>query len=260
MKAPYLDGLDPRKRIASIFLTPLCDMGCRFCASETEFSVMSFDEAATLLGALKGRMEGVVLGGGEPFLWPHDLDKLACFACDLGFHVQVCTNGVNLPDNFATLPSIDRFILPLESLDPALHERLRVLPGGGHHRLVMDRIQALVRAGREFTLSTVVTAENLQGLQDMAEWLVAECLTGMKLHAWHLYRFLPVGRGGSPNGAELAVDRVEYLQACRALKAAGLPFTVFQRDDMQRSSTVEFFWFDHGRLRMGGALMPAGTG
>lgn len=251
MQALDLRGLDPRKHIASLFMTPLCGMHCRFCASETDFEVMSFDQAAALLVALRGRVDSVVLGGGEPFLWPNDLEKLTCFAADLGFQVQVCTNGVNLPQGFEQISSIGRYILPLESLDPGLHEGLRQLRGGGHHGLVLDRIRTLVQAERELTLSTVVTAENLPGLQDLAEWLVAECLSGLKLHAWHLYRFLPVGRGGAPNGQELAVDRDQYLKACRALKAAGLPFTIYQRDDMRRATSVEFFWFEQGRLRMG---------
>ena len=254
MKVTGIHGLDPRKRIASLFLTPVCDMGCRFCASETAFSVMSFDEAAALLGALKGRVEGVVLGGGEPFLWPHDLGKLACFASDLGFQVQVCTNGVNMPSGFERIEAIQRYILPLESMDSGMHDSLRSRAGGGHHAIVMDRIQALARSGREITLSTVVTSENLGGLQAIAEWLAWQSLVGLKVHAWHLYRFLPMGRGGVPHGQELAVDSGAYLRACDAMKSAGLPFKVFRRDDMTRASTVEFCWFENGKLRLGSAV------
>ncbi len=251
MNSLDLHELDPRKRIASLFLTPFCDMGCQFCASETDFSVMSFDDAAALLGALKGRVEGVVLGGGEPFLWPHDLGKLACFASDLGFQVQVCTNGVNMPMGFERIEAIHRYILPLESMDPGRHDSLRSRAGGGHHAIVMDRIQALAKAGREITLSTVVTSENLGELQAIAEWLAWQSLVGLKVHAWHLYRFLPMGRGGGPHGQELAVDREAYLLACDAMKSAGLPFNVMRRDDMTRASTVEFCWFENGRLRLG---------
>lgn len=251
MQALDLHGLDPRKRIASLFLTPLCDMGCRFCASETDFSAMSFDEATSLLCALRGRVDGVVLGGGEPFLWPHDLAKLACLASDMGFQVQVCTNGVNMPVGYERIEAIHRYILPLEAMDPGLHDSLRIRAGGGHHRIVMDRIQALARAGREITLSTVVTAENLSELQAIAEWLAWQSLVGLKIHAWHLYRFLPVGRGGVPHGQDLAVDREAYLLACGAVKSAGLPFQVLRRDDMTRASTVEFCWFEKGRLRLG---------
>jgi MoaA/NifB/PqqE/SkfB family radical SAM enzyme len=251
MDVPILRSLDPRKRIASLFLTPFCDMGCRFCASETDFSEMSFDEATALLSALRGRVEGVVLGGGEPFLWPHDLEKLACLACDMGLQVQVCTNGVNMPDGFERIEAIHRYILPLEAMDPEIHDRLRSRAGGGHHRIVMERIQALSEAGREITLSTVVTSENLGELQAIAEWLAWQSLVGLKVHAWHLYRFLPMGRGGLPHGQELAVDRDGYLRACGAVKSAGLPFKVLRRDDMTRASTVEFCWFEQGQLRLG---------
>lgn len=251
MQVPVIRSLDPRKRIASIFLTPRCDMACRFCASEDGFSEMSYEEAAELLQALKGQVDSVVLGGGEPFLWSHDLEKLAALGTDLGFTVQVCTNGVNLPSGFESIPGIHRYILPLESMDPDLHGRLRVLKKGGHFGLVLDRMRTLAQAGREFTLSTVVTHHNMAGLTDMANWLREACRTGLKVHAWHLYRFLPVGRGGEANARMLEVGREEYLHACRAVKAMGLPFTVYQRTDMQRSSTVEFFWFDQGRLCLG---------
>ena len=251
MKITGIQGLDPRKRIASLFLTPLCDMGCRFCASESDFSVMSFDEATSLLSALRGRVDGVVLGGGEPFLWPHDLAKLACLACDMGLRVQVCTNGVSMPTGFDRIEAIHRYILPLEAMDPALHDTLRIRPGGGHHGIVMDRIEVLAKAGREITLSTVVTSKNISELQAIAEWLTWQSLVGLKVHAWHLYRFLPVGRGGVPHGQELTVDREAYLQACDAMKSAGLPFQVMRRDDMTRASTVEFCWFENGRLRLG---------
>ena len=251
MEVPILQGLDPRKRIASLFLTPLCDMGCRFCASETDFSAMSFDEATSLLSALRGRVDGVVLGGGEPFLWPHDLGKLACLASDMGFQVQVCTNGVNMPAGYERIEAIHRYILPLEAMDAGLHDSLRIRAGGGHHGIVMDRIQALARAGCEITISTVVTSKNIGELQAIAEWLAWQSMVGLKVHAWHLYRFLPVGRGGAPQGQELAVDREAYLQACDAMKSAGLPFPVLRRDDMTRASTVEFCWFEKGRLRLG---------
>lgn len=246
-----LHGLDSLKRIASLFLTPLCDMGCRFCASETDFSAMSFNEATSLLSALRGRVDGVVLGGGEPFLWPHDLEKLACLACDMGFQVQVCTNGVNMPAGYERIEAIHRYILPLEAMDPGLHDSLRIRASGGHHSIVMERIQALARAGREITLSTVVTSKNIGELQAIVEWLAWQTLVGLKVHAWHLYRFLPVGRGGAPHSQELAVDREEYMRACDAMKSAGLPFHVLRRDDMTRASTVEFCWFEKGRLRLG---------
>lgn len=243
-------ALDPRKTIASIFLLPDCQMACRFCASELDFDVATFERVVDLLDGLAGHGVGqVVFGGGEPFLWPHDVVEAARAARRRGFHVQVCTNGVDLPADFARVRAIDRYLLPLEADEAALHDRLRVARGG-HHATVERRIEELVEAGREFTLSTVVTALNLAALPALADRLAALTAVGASIHAWHLYRFLPVGRGGR-RAAALAPDREAYLDACRRLKAGGLPFPVYRRDDMIRSSSVEFFWFEGGVLQVG---------
>ncbi len=226
-------------------------MSCLFCASEADFSVMSFEQAGALLDALRGGgIDNVVFGGGEPFLWPHGLERLAEVASRLGFLVQVCTNGVSLPEGFERLGSIHRYILPLESMDPHLHDRLRRHPDG-HHRLVLERIDTLSGSGRELTISTVVTRENLGELGRIADYLERLAGRGVRLHAWHLYRFLPVGRQGRRNADELGVSAAAYRQACRSIKAREPHFRVYRRDDMLRSSSVEFFWYEHGRLRVG---------
>jgi MoaA/NifB/PqqE/SkfB family radical SAM enzyme len=244
-------ALDRRKRIASLFLTPDCDMGCRFCASETGFSVMSFDEAESLLRELRRRsVADVVFGGGEPFLWPHDLSRLTRLARDLGFRVQVCTNGVSMPGDFATIESIDRYILPLESMESALHDELR-RARDSHHARTLERMESLAGSERELTVSTVVTRRNLDRLQPILDHLLGLAGRGVRLHAWHLYRFLPIGRGGSAHGAELAIDAPEFRRACAPLQSAGAPFAVYRRPDMMNSRTVEFFWYEDGRLRTG---------
>jgi MoaA/NifB/PqqE/SkfB family radical SAM enzyme len=254
-----------RKRIASLFLLPQCDMTCRFCASEEDFSVMSFDQAANLLRALRERsIRNVVLGGGEPFLWPHGLERLSRVARELGFLVQICTNGVSLPAGFERIATVDRYILPVESMDAALHDGLR-RHRRGHHNVVLDRIAALAGSGRELTVSTVVTAENVDRLGEIADFLARERERGVALHAWHLYRFLPVGRGGAVHAGRLDVAREDYRRACAAVRRRDLGFRVYRRDDMRRSSTVEFFWFERGRLRTGSesltrAVKPAGAG
>jgi MoaA/NifB/PqqE/SkfB family radical SAM enzyme len=241
----------PGKRIASIFLAPQCDMACRFCASELGFDAMTFEEALALLAALRPTpITHVVLGGGEPFLWMPGVARLAAAAQGIGFHVQICTNGVPLPEGFEGLPGVDRFILPLESTDPARHDAARIWGAGGHHALVLRRLESLRRAGREVTISTVVTRRNLADLPGLGAFLRNQAEQGLRLHAWHLYRFLPVGRGGAIHGADLAVDPAAYRAACDAEQAAGLPFTVYRRDDMLRASSVAYLWREGGTLRM----------
>ena len=251
------------KRVATLFLLPHCDMSCTFCASESGFSVMSFEEAAGLLrGLARGPVRSVVLGGGEPFLWPHGLVRLARLGRSLGLLVQVCTNGVHLPRGFERLEGIDRYILPLESMVPLQHDALRRHPRG-HHAVVLQRIAELAGTGRQLTVSTVVTRANIGCLEAIADYLCGIRLRGVALHAWHLYRFLPVGRGGTVHATDLAVAEADYLRACETARSLARGFRVFRRPDMQRSSTVEYFWFERGRLRVGSeaiTLSAAGAG
>jgi MoaA/NifB/PqqE/SkfB family radical SAM enzyme len=246
-----LAPLDPRKRIASLFLQPDCDMACRFCGSERGFSVMTFEDAeALLLGLREQSITNVVLGGGEPFLWPHDVLRLARRASELGFFVQICTNGIELPPDFAAAPGVGRYILPLEARSAELHDSLR-LHSGSHHAVVLERIETLIQAGKAFTLSTVVTRVNAHESGALADLLVELRARGARIHSWHLYRFRPHGRAGRPNAQRLELPRADFLAACQDARARPLDFPVYRRADMWQAESVEFFWFENGRLCVG---------
>lgn len=226
-------------------------MACAFCASEIGFDTMDLATAEGLLHPLRSAgLRSVVLGGGEPFRWPHDLERLGRRARALGFLVQVGSNGLAPPPDFAALPWVDRYLLPLEAADPFLHDSLRWAPGG-HHAVVLARLNALAATGKEVTIGTVVTRPNLERLDELAELLRARQATGLRLHAWHLYRFLPVGRGGALHHADLAVEIDHYRAAVERVRRRALGFPVYRRDDMLRASTVEFCWLEGGRLRLG---------
>ncbi|MFN8012682.1 MAG: radical SAM protein [Holophagaceae bacterium] len=247
----FLPRLDPRKRIASLFLLPDCNMACDFCGSEGGFDTMSRTQAEGALADLAAQgVRNLVLGGGEPLLWPHGLGDLARLAKGMGCTVQLCTNAIHLPEALDGLDAVDRFILPLEAADPAVHDRLRHHPGG-HHALVWRRLEALRAAGREVTLSTVVTRENLDGLGDLAVALRALGARGARIHAWHLYRFLPIGRSGARHADRLATDTEAYRAAVEAARREDLGFPVYRRSDMVHASSVAYVWAEGGRLKVG---------
>lgn len=233
-----------QKWIASLFLLPDCNMTCRFCGSESGYATASFAQVETLLRELAGGpIRSIVFGGGEPTLWPHGLADACALASGLGFHVQVCTNGLLFPPGFAALPGVNRFILPLEAEEAAGHDRLRD-HAMSHLRIVLDRVERIASAGREMTFSTVITKENQHRMVGISRLLQELWATGKRIHAWHLYRFLPVGRSGARHAAELAVADAEFDQACKTAKSQLLHFPVYRRDNMLASKSVEFFWFD----------------
>ena len=229
-----------RPEIAVIMLHPGCAIRCVFCVTEP-FPDLGFEQATTLLEGLRARgIRKVVLGGGEPFDWRHSVVALAGRAKDLGLHVQVGTNGIHLPEGFERLDAIDRYVLPLESMDPGVHDRLRI-SSRSHHAIILDRLGRLREARKSVTVSTVVTRQNIGGLEEIGRFLKAYHCGGAPLHAWHLYRFLPLGRGGAPNADQLSIDEAEYHQACDALKAQELGFAIYKCPDMYRSRSVAFF-------------------
>jgi MoaA/NifB/PqqE/SkfB family radical SAM enzyme len=251
-----IDCLDPARSIAVLLLLPDCDMACRFCGSEEDFTVMSPHQAEGLLRVLQGHsVRNVVFGGGEPILWPHGLVRLSELARDLGFLVQVSTSGAALPPGFEKISAIDRYILPLEAMDSDVHDRLRRYPGGGHHARVLDSVEKLVQASKEFTVSTVVTRENIELLPGIASFLDGLHAGGAAVHAWHLYRFLPIGRAGRRAAGSLSVPYDDYLEACRPLKAREMGFPVYRRVDIRRSRSVEYFWYEGVELKIGSRVM-----
>ncbi len=249
---------DPSKAIAALFLLAKCDMGCTFCASDLGFDRLGFAQACALMeGLWKADYRILVLGGGEPALW-RDGEKrlvdLAVFAKGLGFVVQINTNGIRLDEGFENWPGVDRFIFPMDGASAARHDSLRVVLGsqpGGHYGLVQERVEACVRAGRGFTIGTVLTRKNRRELTGLIDWMRMRVGQGANIHAWHLYRFQAVGRGGAGAGDGLGLPSGEFKTICGEAKAAGLPFPVWRRDDMLRSSTVEYFWFQGGELQVG---------
>jgi len=210
---------------------------------------MRFEQGVELLGKLKQLgIDNIVLGGGEPFAWPHNTVALATTAKSEGFFVQVGTNGIAMPESYPSLACFDRYVLPLDSVDAFVHNALRH-HGPGHHALILERLNALMSARKSVTVSTVVTSQNVRGLPELANLLADYQKRGGQLHGWHLYKFIPEGRGGRDNASWLDIPSQRYDQACADMKCRALGFTVFKRKDMLHSKTVDFFWFEGGMLR-----------
>ncbi|MBN2308618.1 MAG: radical SAM protein [Candidatus Hydrogenedentes bacterium] len=238
--------------VAVVFLHSGCNMNCGFCVTDDAVASMTFEQAVAVQDYILAErsIRNLVLGGGEPFTWPHDVVALARKAKEAGFFVQVGTNGVALPEDFERIDSIDRYVLPLESMDPAVHDAMRPYRGS-HQAVVMGRLARLRHAGISTTVSTVVTAENIGGLGGIAAFLQDYCAAGGALHAWHLYRFIPEGRGGRPNAGRYGVTAAAYHEATNRVREMDAGFTILKRPDMYHSRSVDFFWYQQGRICAG---------
>ncbi|HBF13146.1 MAG TPA: hypothetical protein DDW49_07145 [Deltaproteobacteria bacterium] len=242
----------PLPPIAVIFLTSRCNMVCRFCATDNSVSSMTFEEALALLLFLKKeKVSCVVFGGGEPFVWKHDFLLITQKAKEMGFVVQVGTNGISMPDGFENIDSIDRYVLPIDSMDAAIHNHLRNYPKKEHLSIILERLEKLRGTGRSVTISTVVNRTNLENLPEIANFLHNYNHDGGLVHAWHLYRFIPEGRGGRLSAGQLAIDLEIYHQVCDELKRKNPHLVIYKRPNMYSSKTVDFYWYSKHKLMVG---------
>lgn len=98
--------LDYPEKVAAIIFTPGCNMRCGFCHNkefvlpkEIEKIRPSFIPEKAVLNffeSRKGKLDGIVISGGEPTLQP-DLRQFIEKVRKMGFLVKLDTNG-NLPD------------------------------------------------------------------------------------------------------------------------------------------------------------------
>ncbi len=242
------------KTIAVLMLHGACDMRCLFCVTDNRLESMTPEHYTTTLDMLRQRgFDNIVLGGGEPFTWPHGLPLAARMAKERGFYVQVGTNGVRMPNEAAYPQWVDRYVLPLDAAIPAVHNQLRPLPSAdyGHYELMMRRLEQMRRHERSVTVSTVISRANLDTLIQIGDYLADYVACGARLHAWHLYRFIPEGRGGKPNAGRLGISDSEFNDAVAHARAQHYPFTLFKRPNMRHSATVDFFWYEKGKCCVG---------
>lgn len=232
----------PDASVAVVMLTPACDMACAYCGAEASFRALGEGEAAELMRSLAGAgFRSVVLGGGEPFCWQGDLRRLAGSAKAEGLEVQVGSNLRRLPADAPSWDEVDRWVLPLESADAAAHDALR--PGSpSHHGVVLSALEAFRRAGREVTVSSVARPGAASDLIGLGRLLLAWRARGLRLHAWHLYRFQAMGRAGARNAARFAQDDAQWRALAGALRAAFPDLPLLLRPDLLHSKQVAFFW------------------
>ena len=238
------------KTIAVLMLHADCDMRCKFCITDNQLECMSLEQYTHTLDRLENQgFNNLVLGGGEPFCWPHGLPIAAKRAKERGFCVQVGTNGIAMPDDEAYPQWVDRYVLPLDSFDPRIHNWVRPLPGNSssHFALIMQRLEQMKQYRRIVTVSTVISRANLDGVIAIGDFLADYVASGGRLHAWHLYRFIPEGRGGRKNALKLGISTAEFDAAVVQAKNQFYPFTIFKRPNMRHSATVDFFWYEAGK-------------
>lgn len=237
-------------KIAVLMPTLSCQMDCEFCINELTMQSFEKDDVDKIKKILRDEnFESVIIGGGEPLLWKYGVFNFIDEIKHHNYLVQVGTNGILLEENFHARSDVNRWVLPLESLNSVTHNKMRPSKVN-HHQIILKRIEKLQLKENSLTLSTVITERNKKELLELAEYFRSFHESGNKpIHAWHLYQFVPTGRGGEFNKDILLLNIQEYEQICETIIKLNLPFKVFKRRNMPQSKTVTFFWKEKNSIK-----------
>lgn len=173
MTGPAIDG----PHLVAWNLTTRCNLACPHCYVDAHRggpgpreldTAACLDVVDQLVAA--GSAPMLVLTGGEPLL-RGDVEVIAARAVQRGATAVVGTNGTGLTrDRLASLKAagVSGYALSVDSLDPAVHDAFRGLPGA--LALTFAAIDALRTAEQGFVVQTTLSADNVGELDALAAW------------------------------------------------------------------------------------------
>lgn len=167
---------------ASLELTFRCNERCTHCYLE-KFSddanrTLSREQWFHILGELRqGGVIYLILMGGEAMLNPHFWD-IAGRATSMGFYVSMITNGQKIQTRETAerlrAAGLRTATVSLYSMDPAIHDKMTSVAGS--QAKTIQAIELLREAGVKVGINCLLTAANIEGYFELADWCIARGL------------------------------------------------------------------------------------
>ena len=208
-----------QSHVISWNLTKKCNLRCEHCyISAGRISrAEAQDELSTdeCLAVVDGICEVnpsalLILTGGEPLL-RKDVFEIATYASGRGLWPVVGTNGVLVTHELAERmieAGIRGMALSLDALDPATHDRFRMVEGAWKNTVEGTRV--LTEVGLPYIIQTTVGAHNLHEVTDIARFAHE-----LGARVFNLYFLVPTGRGTFISD----ITRDEYEEAMVTLQS-----------------------------------------
>lgn len=173
-----LSMVDYPDKIAATVFTGGCNLRCPFCHNAllvtrlSETPVLPTGEVLDFLRSRRGLLDGVVLSGGEPLLYPDAADFLKAVR-ELGFAVKLDTNGC-FPDPLAAI--LDAGLVDFVAMDikntPEKYAATVGVPGLDMTP-IYNSIDLIRRSGVDHEFRTTVVRElhTPADLEAIGQWL-----------------------------------------------------------------------------------------
>lgn len=179
--------LDYPDKISTIVFTYGCNFRCGYCHNP-ELIVMKNELAWTIAGffeflnSRKGKLDGVVITGGEPCLQKGLIDFIKQIK-DMGFLVKLDTNG--------TFPSVLKDVLPLVDyiamdIKAPLYKYRDITQVNIDTEKIKESINIIMNSGIDYEFRTTVVKSQLN-IKDFAA--IGELIKGAE--KYYLQKFVP---------------------------------------------------------------------
>ncbi len=211
--------------VVSYCVTTQCNLNCCYCEdfgarrNEQQSAPLPLPEARQLLGVIRAAADSLILTGGEPLLYPHIEELVACARREAGFrHLSMISNGLLLARHPSVLDHLDRLIISLDSADPkAWDQTLQAGPGTArqiHENIISAASQQKTR-GFRMVAHCVITPQTLLQARGVLEFCLQHSIT---------FSFSPQSVNNWPHYDLLTANAYRtFIHHIVELKLAGAP-------------------------------------
>ena len=215
------------------WITEKCNENCVYCfRSLSSINKFTFEEHLKILDKIISfGTDQITWSGGEALLVPH-VTELIKYAKQKGIYNKITTNGKLLtPEKIKEVhPYVDLVALSIDSLQDGTNVALG--RGIEHRKTVLERIQTLIRKGIKVDVNTVVMRQNIQDLEEMAEFFRENPISGK----WKLMTFFPVREKALKNKEMLEISDELFLSEVHRIieKYSDVKITYMMNDQIQQ--------------------------
>ncbi len=168
--------------VVTYYVTTRCNLNCTYCEdfgarrSDSPETWVPLAEALRVLRVVRSGVDSLILTGGEPLLHPDILPLVARARHELGFRsITLLTNGVLLPEHEPLLSDVDRLVVSLDTVDPALWSRVINSPRGTAEA-ILNAIRTYAGRQRDLgycmVVNCVLTPETLSGAEGVLDFCI----------------------------------------------------------------------------------------
>lgn len=218
-------------KIAAIELTSRCNWDCGFCVSTDDDVEKSLEDSKKIIDELPESVKVVVFVGGEPTLH-RDLWPLCEYAKKKGYKTKIHTNGWLIKKwSDEQLALVDTINLPIDSMNATINDMMRK---DGSHSLTMENIDYLESKGKNVSITTVVTKQNISSLPALRDFLATKTIT-----SWKIFKFYPETGNGSRHRDEFLIRDSEFDSAVDGIELENA--STYKINEFKNFSTALFY-------------------